>query len=477
MTTKWRRIVMVGVLLGLALLVVRARASAARLALSEVRNAPGELDTSFGDDGLVTTDFDGSNDVAYSIAVQSDGKIVVAGIAAIGDGENNGGIPLARYNADGSLDTSFGGGDGIVTTEFAEGDGGGRSVALQPDGKIVVAGTVDSPVSDFDFALARYNADGSLDTSFGDGDGLVITDFAEGTDIAEGVVLQPDGKFVLAGHTRSSANYATDFALARYNANGSLDTSFDGDGLVTTEGPGRPIMAYDVTLQPDDKIVVAGYMVVEVPDKSGSDGVNNDDFALARYNANGSLDTSFGDGDGLVTTDFAGERDWAQSVALQPDGKIVVAGSAVFPGHDFDSALARYNTNGSLDTSFDGDGLVNSGIAEVDDVAESVALQPNGKLVVAGYIVIESSGIFGDTDSDFALTRYNANGSPDTSFGGDGLVTTGFTDKSDHAYSVALQPDGRIIAAGRADISGTYHDFALARYEGDLYLYLPLIAR
>uniref|UniRef100_A0AAU2K1G8 Calcium-binding protein n=1 Tax=Streptomyces sp. NBC_00049 TaxID=2903617 RepID=A0AAU2K1G8_9ACTN len=373
--------------------------------------ASGDLDTSFDTDGKVTTDFGGAFDRAAGVAVQPDGKIVTAGI-----GGSGGDFALTRYNTDGTLDTSFDT-DGKVTTDFIGAFDQAFDLVLQADGKIVAAGG-----SGGDFTLARYNADGSLDTSF-DTDGKVTTDVTGSVDQAFSVALQADGKIVAAGRGDS------DFGLARYNADGSLDTSFDTDGKVTTDFTGSFDQAFSVAVQADGKIVAAGR--------------GDSDFGLARYNADGSLDTSF-DTDGKVTTDFTGGADQAFSVALQADGKIVAAG-----GRSGDFALARYNADGSLDTSFDTDGQLTTDFTDPNDLASAVVVQPDGRIVAAG-----------QSDRDFALARYNANGSPDTSFDTDGQLITDFTGASDGAFAVALQSDGKIVAAGRSDT-----DFALARYQ------------
>ena len=289
---------------------------------------------------------------------------------------------------------------------------------------------------------------GDLDISF-DGDGKVTTAVGSGNDYAYSVAIQSDGKIVVAGESGNSPGNR-DFALTRYNANGSLDISFDGDGKVTTDFGSRfDDVAYSVAIQSDGKIVVAGYSL-----NSGG----NWDFALTRYNANGSLDISF-DGDGKVTTDFGGALDRAVSVAIQSDGKIVAAGYSD-NGSNRDFALTRYNSNGSLDTTFDGDGKVTTDFGSID-TALSVAIQSDGKIVVAGYS--------GNTpfNWDFALTRYNSNGSLDTTFDGDGKVTTAIGISSDYAFSVAIQSDGKIVAAGYSDNGSSNRDFALTRYNVD----------
>jgi uncharacterized delta-60 repeat protein len=333
-------------------------------------NADGALDTTFSDDGKVTTDF-GGDEYGESVVMQSDGKIIVAG--------GSGDFVVARYNADGRLDTTFSG-DGKVTTDFGGYDFG-CSVVMQLDGKIIVAGLASSG-SSYDFALARYNSDGSLDTTFSD-DGKVTTDFAG---IGYSVVMQADGKIIVAGATFNDSSY--DFALARYNSNGSLDSTFSGDGKVSTDFGGGDDHGHSVVMQPDGKIIVAGFAIND----SG-------DFLLARYNADGSLDTTFSD-DGKVVTDFGGD-DYGFSVVLQPDGKIIVAGL-----RSFDFAVARYNSNGTLDTTFSGDGKVTTDFGGYD-FGYSVVLQPDGKIVVAG----ASDNVSSD---GFALARFNSDGSLDT---------------------------------------------------------------
>jgi uncharacterized delta-60 repeat protein len=187
---------------------------------------PGNLDTTFDGDGLVTTNFAAAAE-ARGLAIQGDGKIVVAGRV---DAPGSRDFALARYNTDGSLDPALDT-DGKVTTDFDAGLDFGYAVAIQADGKIVTAGYADVSGSR-DFALARYNPDGSLDTAF-DGDGKVTTDFAGSADVAWGMVIQGDGKIVVAGLADVSGT--GDFALARYNPDGSLDTAFEGDGRVTTD--------------------------------------------------------------------------------------------------------------------------------------------------------------------------------------------------------------------------------------------------
>ncbi|MGB4269457.1 MAG: delta-60 repeat domain-containing protein [Spirochaetota bacterium] len=289
---------------------------------SDTQMPPGSLDTSFGNGGIVTTPIGTGDDSTYAIAIQSDGKIVVAGFANL---SSNNDFALARYNYDGSLDTNFGTG-GKVTTNFSSNADFGQAIAIDTYGRIVVAGYCNS--SDLDFALARYYSNGSLDSSFGT-NGIVKTNFGSGGDTARAVVIDAYGRIVAAGDAFMGSN--NDFAFARYYSNGSLDIGFGNNGkLTTTIGSGHD-SARAIAIDSNGRIVVAGY---------ANNGTNYD-FALARYNPDGTLDTTFGNG-GIVTTDFGVGDDQAFCLAIDANGKIVVAGKAR-NGSNMDFALARYN--------------------------------------------------------------------------------------------------------------------------------------
>jgi uncharacterized delta-60 repeat protein len=410
-------------------------------------NTNGSLDTSFSGDGRQRTDIE-DVDAATAVAVQGDGKIVAAGYADVlsvdhPDVAISGDFAVARYNTNGSLDTSFSG-DGKQTTDFfGTHFDSAAGVALQGDGKIVAVGEADHGGGE-DVGLARYSLDGSLDTTFS-GDGKQTTFFGGIGEHANAVAIQDDGKIVAVGHSGPGATNGQgppgDFGLARYNPDGSLDTSFSGDGRQTTDF-GTSDEANAVAIPGDGKIVVVG---------QGGPLFAGTHFALARYNPDGSLDTSFS-GDGMETTNFgAGTDDAATGVAIQDDGKIVVVGSS-FPGF----AVARYNPDGSLDTTFSGDGLQRTSDAGFQ-FALGVGVQANGKIVAVG---VRYAGTFGD--NDFALARYKPGGALDTSFSGDGLQTTSFGG-NDRAAGVALQGDGKIVAVGQADGDGA-KNLALARY-------------
>jgi uncharacterized delta-60 repeat protein len=406
--------------------------------------APGDLDASFSEDGRQITDF-GAWDRGEGVAIQVDGKIVVAGRTVDGGGTTQD-FALARYNADGAFDASFSG-DGKQTTDFGANDVG-AAAAIQADGKIVVAGSARHGAGYDDFAVARYNTDGSPDTSFS-GDGRLTTDLGGGDD-GSAVAIQADGKLVVAGRS------GDDFALARYRVDGTLDTSFSGDGTVTTDlGGWDPGQA--VAIQADAKVVVVGTSDV-APTADGDDP--SADFALVRYNADGSLDTSLS-GDGRQTTDFSGGFDGGEDVAIEADGSIVVAGHAgegpedPFGGYvPNDFAVARYNADGALDASFSGDGKQTTDFGG-DEFGFAVVVQADGSIVTVGHAA-----------GDFALAGYDVNGSLDTGFSDDGKLTTDFGG-GDEAFDGVLQADGKVVAGGTTSGAGGLTDFALARYDGD----------
>src|SRR6266536_3561095 len=289
-------------------------------------------------------------------------------------------------------------------------------------------------------------APGDLDTTFS-GDGKVTTNFTPKAEWAIDLAIQADGKIVAAGVAGFGGSNAK-FALARYNTNGSLDAKFSGDGKVTTDFTPKLDAANSVAIQPGGKIVAAGV---------AGFGGSNAKFALARYNTNGSLDATFS-GDGKVTTDFTAGADGANRVVIQADQRIVAAGGSNYARTNGHFALARYNTNGSPDTTFSGDGKLNTDFTSKWDYAFGVAVGVGGKIVAGG-----EAGFLG-SNPQFALARYNLNGSLDGSFSVDGKVTTDFTSKEDFGEGVEIQPDGNIVAAGGSGLGGSNPKFALARY-------------
>jgi len=334
------------------------------------------------------------------------------------------------------LDTSFGS-DGIVT-----GDWGGlfdqaSDIKIQSNGKIVVAGTANSGYGRKG-GIVRYNSNGSLDKTFS-GDGKVISEFLKG---ATSIAVQPDGKIVATGDDSLSQG----LGVVRYNQNGTLDTTFDGDGHLSM-WPGNATLGI-IAVQPDSKIVVAADAQT--------------DLTIVRFNSNGSLDTTFDD-NGSVVTHFSSGLDLT-SMAVQPDGKIVVAGYVPqVPADnslDVEVVVVRYNSNGSLDTTFGGDGIVTTNLGGA--AISSMALQPDGKIIVSGSYSRHDSSSFNGENSDVAVVRYKSNGSLDTTFSGDGIVTTNLGGITDDGNSIAVQSDGKIVVAA----SGSY-PLTLLRYNSN----------
>lgn len=403
----------------------------------------GALDPSFGTNGKVFLDLGGSggNSIAYAVTLQPDGKAIVAGGAGGNDFAGGSDIAVARLNPDGSHDDSFGTG-GFVRVDIDNTGENANAVALQSDGKIVVAGmtynfSVDQRT---DFALVRLNSDGSLDSTFGN-NGKVRTDFGN-VEEAFGLVVQADQKLVVVGYT-GDFNVSS-LALARYNKNGSLDSTFGTGGKVVTDFNRHPV-AYAVALQPDGKIVAAG--------RNYDPDTLKACFALIRYNPDGSIDSTFGSGGRVATSVF--ETDIAEAVAIQWDGKIVIAGS-LFQSPRTLAALLRYNPDGSLDPSFV---VVGDDFNGTGGFATSVVVQPDNKIIAAGGY----GSAF--NESGWALARYNPNGSVDSTFGVDGYVKTtmGTNDNPGTANAAVLQLDGRLVVIGRAYVNGRFV-FGIARY-------------
>ena len=329
-----------------------------------------------------TYNFNGNNDdSAFGIAVQpNDQRIVMVGLTEAGSG----GFGVARVDTDLAFDPGF------ATVGWLSGPSGvAFDVAIQDDRDIVAVGFTGA--NNGDFEVVRYTPTGPPDPEFSlDGDGIETTDFSNGADQAHGVAIQPaDQKIVVAGH--AGPPFEADVAVARYTTAGSLDSSFSApDGKLTTDFGGVSF-AEDVAVQADGKILVAG-----------TDNSHTGDFALARYNTDGSLDTSFSC-DGKQVTDFAGNTEVGNGVAVQSDGRIVVAGSSFSQGTANDFAVARYNTDGSLDTGFSGDGKQTVSFGATD-IATDLVIQPDGSIVLAGYT--ES----GPLNGDFAVARLEGGG-------------------------------------------------------------------
>ncbi len=392
----------------------------------------GTLDGTFSGDGKQTADFFGSDDNGNAVAVQDDGSVVVAGTVSNG-GQNDFGV--VRFTSAGMPDGGFGSG-GLATTDFGANDQA-YAVAIQGDGKIVVAGYRLTLSGTSKFAVARYETDGTPDTAFS-GDGKVTTSVGTQSG-AYAVAVDGNGSVVAGGFS------GTDFAAVRYDTFGVLDPTFSADGKKVIDiGPNDA--AFALAPSPvDDTIVLAGNAI--------TNDATHARFGLARLTSAGQLDTTFS-GDGKLRTSFGASYDaTAYGVVVQADGAIVAAGWVSSGGGNF--ALARYDTTGTLDGTFGTGGKATFGFGGAD-TAHAVALQGDQKILVAG-------GTDATGDFDFAVVRLTTGGVLDTSFSGDGKVRTNFT-TDDVARAVAVSPvDGKILVAGDTTDFSNY-DFAVARY-------------
>ncbi|PYE53229.1 delta-60 repeat domain-containing protein, partial [Deinococcus yavapaiensis] len=417
--------------------------------LTPVVLSAGALDPTFGSSGKVITPVGSGGSVAFALARQPDGKLVTAGYAWNQGSLNGMDFALARYNSNGTLDTTFGT-NGKVTTNLGFADDLARAVAVQPDGKILAAGAAwDGQYSDL--ALARYNSNGTLDTTFGT-NGRVVMPIGSGEDYAAALVVQPDGKILVAG-TATDEWTAEDFTLVRFNSDGTLDSTFGSAGVVTTnfDFSGSSFssdVATSLVLQPDGKLIAAGRTVLTDWDNNATTRV-----ALARYTPNGTLDATFGSG-GILTTSIGAGDDSISALALQPDGKLVAAGRTS-NGSEYDFALIRYTPSGTLDSTFGSSGVVTTDLGGTD-TASALALQPDGKLVAVGQT-------YNGVSWNFALARYATSGTLDSTFGSSGKVTTSIGAVYDSATALVLEPDGKIVAAGQTN-NGTNSSFVLTRY-------------
>ncbi|HEX5637920.1 MAG TPA: hypothetical protein VFY78_12580, partial [Gammaproteobacteria bacterium] len=414
------------------------------LVVTPVKASPGDPDTTFGSGGLVTTSVNTGNDLANALAVLPDGKILVAGRTTASTSDLN--IALLRYNPDGSLDTTFDG-DGIVSN-FLGGDTTANAIIVTPDGSIYLAGRISGA-----FILAKFTSAGVLDTSFAAGNGYVIVDpDGSGNATCSGMAITPAGNFVLAGSADLGGGLQT-IALVQINAHGTVDSSFGGgDGIVLVNPGLNTSHGHAIAVQPDGRILVTG-------DANGT----SIDLAVLRFNSDGSADTTF-DTDGVLTTDIGGFQDIGYAIALQPDRKILVAGSSGVSGSGNDFAVLRYLADGSLDTSFSSDGITTTAIATsyFSDKARALVIQPDGKIIAGGFARNAT-----DSADDFAVARFNTNGSLDSSFGTGGITTTtigGYSLENETGYALAMQTDGNVVLAESNNAGGTTQEIWMVRY-------------
>jgi uncharacterized delta-60 repeat protein len=366
---------------------------------------------------------------------------------------------ISAWSSDGTLDSTFGSGGKVITVMGKYSDAA-NAMALQGDGKILVVGsteTVTGFTSTHDIAVVRYNSNGSLDSTFGSG-GKVSTSFARNSDeYGNDIAVQPDGKIVVVGEV---VNANADVAVVRYNSNGSLDSTFGSGGKVSIDmASGSGDNGVSVVLQSDGKIVVL---------TNNNSTATGAEVGLVRLNGNGSLDTSFGTGGKTLRT-LGPDSTAAWDMALQGDGKIVIVGQSDNPGVSGDDiAVARFNTDGSADSTFGTAGLavINPRTPPDSETGHTLAIQSDGKILAAGHTDPNGDPNSGD---NFILVRLNPDGSLDPTYNGTGYVITPVGPQDDYGMALALQSDGKAVLGGKTNISSTqfHYNFALARYLGD----------
>lgn len=403
----------------------------------------GELDPDFGDGGIVTRSLGPYNDEAYAMIIQDDGKILTAGFSSSGSDYD---FALARFYSDGTIDYSFGT-DGYTILNLGDIYELIVGVGLQSDGKIIVGGDTHNDAN-YDFIIVRFNTNGLIDSTFGV-DGMQSVDFG-GEDGMRAISVQNDDKIIAVG---SDLNSTLDFAITRFTADGFPDNTFDDDGKLLTDIQGGNDIAFDVEVQADGKIVVVGQSQNEID--------YYDDFTIVRYKTDGTMDSTF-NSSGIVIKAISDDYDYATCVRLQTDQKILIAGTSYSGPGDYDFAVLRIKPDGTIDDSFNEVGFKVDGKSGNNDYLNAMTIQQDGKILLGGGVDIGS-------DFDMELLRFNTDGTEDFTFGASSSVITSINPYEDHINELQMTSDGKILAAGYT-FDGEATQFALVRYLSGLNL-------
>ncbi len=399
----------------------------------------GQLDLTFNGTGKVIIPIENQNIEANSVITQTDGKILISGIATSTKTKRD--YFVIRCKNNGELDESFNQ-NGKLIIDFYGKDDFCYDLAQQPDGKILMTGVVSMPNFERKVGLVRLNTNGTLDSTFGT-NGISISSFMNKGEDSRAILVQKDGKIIISGSISfSTPSFYTECALFKYNFDGTIDQSFGISGIATAKVPNGYYPSFAIQ-QSDSKIISGGYLLG-----------NNTDVYMFRFNSDGTLDNSFGI-NGKVQTDFNSEDEYAYKIALQSDNKIlIVAGIRNATGSDF--GILRYSADGLLDNTFGFNGKVVTDFSLLNNVSNSIAIQEDHKIVIAGFV--------GDSPNhNFALARYNASGSLDLSFGNNGKVVTDFGG-DDAGFGMTLQKDNKILVAGNSINSSKVGEIAISRY-------------
>lgn len=411
------------------------------------------LDNGFGTNGRVLTSFGSANSNMSSIAIQSDGKILACGSYYNGTINQ---IALSRYKIDGSLDETFGVNGKLLTPIGTDFENEHNTVRVLSNGNILVAGTNGTSATGRDFAIVQFDSYGSLDLSFGN-NGIVLSDFNNEFKLTT-LEIQGNNKIVVGGTIlMPTSGNKPNFAIARYNIDGSKDVGFGVNGLacVNVGVVNDNLIATEdyvngLKIQPDGKILVSGMVVNNLG--------GNGDFALVRLDINGNLDSGFGNNGRVITN--SGSTEEANSIEILPDGKIILSGIFYYNGNANEIiAIAKYTSGGVLDTTYGNKGQVftNFGNSSPKIFAFSSVLQTDGKLLVIGFAK--------NTTADFFITRYNTNGTLDTAFGSNGVLFVDYG-TNEGAYASLFQTDGKLIVGGSTN-NGTNNEFTLLRFNAE----------
>lgn len=413
----------------------------------------GNLDPSFNNNGLsIVKNAGGRGDLTTNMLITSNGKSIQVGNATT---DSNTHYLLIRRNGNGTLDRKFGN-DGIVLADFDGKDGNAYSAVELPDGKYMLAGNVlKGNFSKYSMTLMRFNKNGSVDSAFHT-NGHALYSIGDGNDYPNALMLQPDGKLVAAGYTSYLGQDV--FFAARILPDGSADTSFGNKGKTLIPFQSLTVFGNNATLQDDGKILITG---------SVQNADYEFDFATVRLNSDGTIDKTFGK-NGKVITDFGGNNDFAYGIITQPDKKIIVAGY-YSTGTKANAGIIRYNIDGSPDASFGNKGKVSGSASDANINCFSVALQPDNKIVAGA-----TANYFSGAKSDYALFRFTTDGKIDSSFGTNGVVFTAVSKGFDGLTTVHVNSDGKILAAGNSQNNEGISKMSEARY---LIIYQPSLKK
>ena len=398
-------------------------------------NAQWAIDPAFGTNGVAHTIVGDGGSSGHSVAIQYDDKVVMVGETNVCQGA------VARFNPNGTLDNTFGNNGSVLVPKIGDRDYL-LDVVIQSDGKIVATG-YSARLTGYDIILVRLNVNGTLDISFGT-NGIKIIDINGNPDFAEAIIVQPDGKLVLGGYS------GYEFTVVRVNTNGALDATFGTNGVTQTLFDISNCSSITgIALQADGKIVAVGNTV---------NSINYSKFAVARFNADGTFDNTFG-ANGKQVFEIGTQFDFLTSVCIQGDGKILLGGHTYRTfGPKYDIAVARLLSNGTLDNTFGTNGVAKNRIVDGANYITEIMLQSDGKIVVAGRTVFDNAVY------NFGVARFNTNGTLDNSFHENGVADTDVNSMEAYGEAAVIQHDGGILVAGHAYNASSTSEFVAVRY-------------